>query len=268
MPSPARVATLTLGSVTVIASLACGGDFANTVIAETIRTLEHGGSTEWDQQVQILITTAYDGNGSEDVDTQEELDSIPCPVFKAMDEAVQRADFSGVRRLYGFAEGADEYVGASIGFNESARAETDARMAACGLKADETAPEGADAGEALPEGTAAVAIGALSSKATSDAWDDSVKTILLAAYDANGSGALDEVAEVQAIDCAVWTLLDTQVRATEEVSSEGRPMAGPLRTLYGIAAEGGLRWVGGALGFDASVRSATSDAAEACGLGL
>jgi hypothetical protein len=91
----------------------------------------------------------------------------------------------------------------------------------------------------------------------SDAWDQTVGPMLVAAYDKDSSKKIDTVDEVAAIPCDVLSTMDRAVRS-------GRGGSAALRTTYGFP--GGYIWVGYALGFDEKVRSDADARLANCGL--
>jgi uncharacterized caspase-like protein len=93
-------------------------------------------------------------------------------------------------------------------------------------------------------------------KGGSGEWDDEIKKLMLAKYDLDGSGAIDTPEEVDRIDCAVWSMLDQQIRS----GSRGYD----LLITYGF--KEGFGWVGGALGFDEKVRQSALKRARQCGV--
>lgn len=92
-------------------------------------------------------------------------------------------------------------------------------------------------------------------EAGSSPWDDEVRARMLAAYDSDGSGAIERT-EVRAIPCDVWVALDRAI-------AEGGRYRGLLET-YGF--RGDLMWLGGALGFRRGTRSSAERAMRACGV--
>jgi hypothetical protein len=96
---------------------------------------------------------------------------------------------------------------------------------------------------------------AIKEKGGSSEWDVEIKKLLLASYDLDHSGRIDKAAELERIDCTVWSTMDQQVRAGYRGSS--------LIVIYGFN-DGG--WVGSALGFDAALRSSVFKQASKCGL--
>lgn len=84
-----------------------------------------------------------------------------------------------------------------------------------------------------------------------------VRPLLMAAYDRDGSDAIDDRAELAAMSCDV--LLAVQARYVR-----GGHFSGAMRAVFGI--EEGYGWVGGALGFAEPLRTATDRTMVACGL--
>lgn len=99
-------------------------------------------------------------------------------------------------------------------------------------------------------------IAALKAKAGSDAWDEEVEKILLAAYDKDKSGEIDSEDELAAIPCEVWQTLDKSIRAGAKDAN--------LIESYGFAP--GTDWEGDALGIDEALRKASLARIQACGV--
>jgi hypothetical protein len=91
----------------------------------------------------------------------------------------------------------------------------------------------------------------------SDAWDQTVAPMLLAAYDKDKSKKIDTVDEVSSIPCDVLSIMDRAVKS-------GRGGSAALRTTYGFP--GGYIWVGYALGFDEKIRPDADARLANCGL--
>ena len=79
--------------------------------------------------------------------------------------------------------------------------------------------------------------------------------MLAAKVDSNGSGTIDNAAEVSSVSCDAWKALDDGVKVKWEYG---------IRTIYGF--KEGYTWIGYAVGFAEAVRS-TADAAAAGGGG-
>ena len=91
---------------------------------------------------------------------------------------------------------------------------------------------------------------------TSDDWDAAVTQIVLAAFDTNGSGAVDTKSELKLVTCDTWRAIDAGVQTAWTGSG--------ARAIYGFAK--GYGWVGYAWGFDEKVRKSADKAMKACGL--
>ena len=212
---------------------------AESLVATRIRARpETGGLTPWDDAVAPLLLEAYDSDLSGLLDTAAEASSIACDDWRAVDQGVRRSWTHGVRQTYGFAHGYI-WVGDALGFDPSVRAVVNGRLVDC-LQGDATGP--AVALRAVPAGG-------------STAWDLAVLTILLEAFDSDGSGSLDAAAEVQALPCDVWGALDAGVKQRYQYG---------VRPIYGF--EEGYEWVGDSLGFADSTRQAADAALVGCGI--
>lgn len=90
----------------------------------------------------------------------------------------------------------------------------------------------------------------------SEPWDESVRGVLVAAFDQNGTATLDQPGELAGVGCAGWKVIDELVRQ--------RWPAGLYQT-YGFAL-GDDAWLGGALGIDPSLELAAAAVLDRCGL--
>jgi hypothetical protein len=117
----------------------------------------------------------------------------------------------------------------------------------------------AELGSSAPSGPVSdIARGILSvPNGGSDAWDQTVAPMLLAAYDKDKSKKIDTVDEVSSIPCDVLSIMDRAIKS-------GRGGSAALRTTYGFP--GGYIWVGYALGFDEKVRTDADARLANCGL--
>ncbi len=106
---------------------------------------------------------------------------------------------------------------------------------------------------AVAAGSPAAAI-KLIPDAGSSTWDAAVKIIMVANYDANGSGAVDSSSEISAVPCDVWQVIDSGCRSKWTYG---------VRTIYGLDGSG---WIGDSLGFDEAQQSTVDSKAAACGL--
>ena len=109
------------------------------------------GDSLWDQEIATILVSAYDSNGSGDIDRSAEVAAIPCDVFVTLETAFDRSPLysSAMRTVYGF-PGHLNWIGSSVGFSEVMRAEVDAQWASC---TSEEAPAPAPAAVPLPVGT-------------------------------------------------------------------------------------------------------------------
>lgn len=100
-------------------------------------------------------------------------------------------------------------------------------------------------------------IAALKTKGGSDAWDEEVEKILLAAFDTDKSGEIDKEDELAAIPCEVWDTLDKAIRA-------GGGKDASLVASYGIAPTGD--WSGDSFGIDEKLRKPAVARLQVCGI--
>ncbi len=233
---------------------------ANSDLAERIRAFPEPTEGAWDDDVTRELLAAFDGNGSNELDTVAEIRAVTCDVWRVLDDACQGARGSSIGVIYGFGV---EYgwVGSALGFAESHRPVVADAAMACGVDIDSATgfdrsadydgggrPPGAGGGD--DDGSVGEAIGYLSSEPESSEWDDEVAALMLAAYDTDSSGEIDRAAEVQAIGCDTLESLDHEL--------EG------IVAIYGIAPRYG--WVGGALGFDEDMRDELYARFDGCGI--
>jgi hypothetical protein len=92
-------------------------------------------------------------------------------------------------------------------------------------------------------------------KGGSTTWHDAVSRRVLKRFDANGSGAIDTVAETESIPCSFW-------RDVEHSFDKGG-LGLSMGRLYGFD---GSEWHEAALGFDRSQRVTAYERMQACGL--
>ena len=243
-----------IGFFVVGASDGGGGSSVSSDVSTSISAMNllmEGGSGEWDTAVQALMLEGFDSNNSGAINTAGEVALVDCATWKALDTGVKEKYEYGLRSIYGFEEGYS-WVGYAIGFDESIRVAADASLAACLSGAP--APAAAAAPAAAGGGAVATQIAALPNPASSE-WDESVKKIVVAAYDANGSGMLNTADEISAVPCDAWKAMDDGVKATYGFG---------IRTIYGF--EEGYSRVGSAVGFDEGLRAKADKALVGCGL--
>ncbi len=218
-------------------------------VAQQIRSRpETGGQDSWDAAVKKILLGAYDSNGNGVLDTSAEATALNCDDWKALDDGVKVSWDYGIRTIYGFAPGYS-WVGYAIGFSEGQRgaADTDAHGCLGGTPPASQAPPVPTSGSvsdrirAVPDGG-------------SSAWDASVLTILVGAYDGNGTGTLDNAREVGAIPCDVWGALDAGVKSKYGYG---------VRSIYGF--EPGFTWLGYVIGITEPMRAKADAALVGCG---
>ena len=223
-----------------------GDEAAPAKVDDLIRGLGiQGGSDEWDAAIKPLLVGSFDADRSGSIDSTEELLSMPCEVFVALDEGVRQKWPSGLRQTYGLKAGLS-WLGFTLGFSDTVRAGVDMRAAGC-LGVD--APLG-PAPVPVPVPTPVPTTGPTHDRIRSvpgggsSSWDTTVAGILRGAYDSDASGWLDAAAEVQAVTCDDWRALDDGVKAGWGYG---------LRTIYGFHPD--YAWVGDAVGFSESLRT-------------
>jgi hypothetical protein len=111
--------------------------------------------------------------------------------------------------------------------------------------------------QAQPAADIVQRISALKAKPGSDAWDEEVEKILLAAFDTDKSGEIDKEDELAAIPCEVWDTLDKAIRA-------GAGKDASLIANYSITLAG--NWDGDALGIDEKLRKPAVARLQVCGI--
>jgi len=188
---------------------------AVTSVDQTIRaiTLVSDQSSR-NLAVRTVLLGSYDYDRSGAIDQAREIDAPPCAVWNALGEA-----FPNYTHDFGFDQADMPYLGAVM-LNISARVRTPAfrRISACtrGDEPPETdqsdVEEPADLFE-LPapvedfmgERAAAdiVRYATVPRQGTAD-WARNVRAVLLEHFDGDGSGSLDDPAELRAIPCVVW----------------------------------------------------------------
>ncbi len=215
-------------------------------VAGSIRSLGLlGGSDEWDRAVKQLLVGAYDTDRSGAIDGTAEVMAMPCDVFVALDEGVRQKWPAGLRQVYGFKSGLT-WIGGALGFGEAIRSGADVKAAGCLQGGATTAPAPTPAPPPVTVPTTgptherirAVPAGGSSS------WDTAVRSILMGAYDGDGSGWLDTSAEVRGVTCEDWSAMDDGVKAGWGYG---------IRTIYGFHPD--YEWVGDAVGFSESLRT-------------
>jgi hypothetical protein len=217
--------------------------------AETLRAIPPGGA--WASEARKVLVTLYDASADDVLAEADEVAAIPCPVWRALDEAVRR-DWNGVsfRKVYGFDAGF-RYMGGLLGIPDAQADAARTAMAACGLglppgagaSTPSASPEAVAATSVRPGLTGVAATLAALPQAPLQVADAAVRALLLSHFDADHDGAL-HATEATAVGCDVWAVLDDAARAT--------PDGVGLRAAYGVDPD--LVWAGGALGLDVDAR--------------
>jgi hypothetical protein len=220
-------------------------------VAATLAALPSGPPEVWDAAARALLLAHFDGDHDGALSASEAT-AVGCDVWATIDDAARTSpQGAGLRAVYGV-DPAFVWVGAALGLHPDARVPLRVHLSACQIEAESAAP--------LPVVRAAAEVAAAIRELPgggSDAWDAAVRPILLDAYDADHSGALDAPAEVTAIPCPVWVAIDDGVRVSWTLG---------LRRIYGLAPD--YTFVGPALGLTEAVRPHADAAAEACGLAM
>lgn len=112
----------------------------DTVVSQIQNVQEQGGSDAWDRAVIKILRAAYDRDGSGWIDTEQEVNAIPCDVLLAMDKLIQSYNKgrSGLAWTYGFQPDTRgkrySYLGNALGFSRNMRQTAFARIAGCGVR--------------------------------------------------------------------------------------------------------------------------------------
>jgi hypothetical protein len=194
-----------------------------------------GPSGSWSDAASRILVTAYDADKSGRIDTPAEADAISCEAWTALDRNVRRDwDGTGVRVIYGFDDGFI-WVGDAFEIAEPLRVQLATRAGGCGVSSETSNPNG-DAHEQIQAASGAGA-----------AFDGKVRTALATAFDRSADGMLDSPEELAAVPCKVWEAIELGTRAQWDGTG--------MRAIYGIKSEGGLIWVGDAIGVPEAQRA-------------
>ena len=178
-------------------------------LADRLRQLPGGGSSSWDAAVESLLVESFDADHSGSLDTPQEIDSIPCATWSAIDSGVRVNWNGGLGMIYGF-EADKVWIGHLLGFNEQTRQQAAQRLSSCLASPRESVPLPPSAEQGLGgAGSPAAAIRGFPGGGT-DPWDKRVQALLLREFDTDGSGWLDSAEEV-ALPCPVWGAMDQGV---------------------------------------------------------
>jgi hypothetical protein len=223
-----------------------------TDAAAEVAALPAGGA--WTREVRRILLR-HDADASGSLDQPNEIGAISCALWGAIDAGVRR-DWRGhgLLPMYGFVPG-QLYVGDTLGIDARLAPAVWEAVEACDKAPATTAPPGerATTPERLvpPPATIANAIDGLQ-RGGSDAWDEAVRQLLLATYDADRNDSLG-AAETLELPCPVWEAINRGVRSG---------WADDVGIVYGFRSD--LIWIGGALGLHEDARQAAHDAAERC----
>jgi hypothetical protein len=224
---------------------------ASPTVADEIRDIPNDAG--WSPAVKTVLVAHHDADGSGILEQSGEVDSIDCGTWRALDDAVRDAwSGDGMFVIYGF-EQTHSWTGWAWGFDASQRHRARQRAGACGIDGDRH-----DASQLSRPSDLATTLDRLQALrgAKAAAFADGAREILLAAYDADRSGTIDTLTELDAVGCDIWASLD---------ASSVQAWGLGLRVIYGFDPEGD--WVGDALGFAGELRTAARVATAACEIG-
>ncbi|HMV69021.1 MAG TPA: hypothetical protein PKA64_19390 [Myxococcota bacterium] len=170
------------------------------VVAQTLRSLPHASPATWEPAVRRLLAAAFDRTSNQLLDTAEEVRSLDCAVWGALDAAVRGVRGIGLYQAYGF-EPTATWDGFALGFHADVRAIAGDALHGCGL--DRVAPD------------LEAAARRLRSIVPGPGWRETAGAVMRAALDGDGSGAVDEADEADEAPCAMWEALDGVVRRME-----------------------------------------------------
>ncbi|MDX1493467.1 MAG: hypothetical protein R3253_05385 [Longimicrobiales bacterium] len=166
-------------------------------------------SEEWAAEVRDILQKRFDRDRTGLLDRAVELRAIPCDVWQAM--AATHPEYAyGMGFLAG-----DVYPGDHLGVGPSQRQEMMARAGDCVQATGQSVAD--DAAPAIPEGLSdfldgltAAQIGRAASAVEPGSlrWATLVQNSLVAQYDLDGSGSLDQTDEVTEIPCPVWRTIE------------------------------------------------------------
>lgn len=192
----------------------------------------------WDEVVRGLVLEHWDRDRSGAVDSDAEVEAVGCDFWRTVDAAAD-----GVVETWGIAPESAWHAD-DIGFGLSARDDMMRALDRCGV-IELAEPEAVvlSIDERIARATGA----------GSTDWDETVRVALLEAFDADTSGTLDTVAEVEAIPCSTWSAMDKPIR---------RGWRAGVHVVYGFAP--GNLWSGQLLGFSEAVRAPAAARIAAC----
>ena len=217
-------------------------------VPSQILGLPGGGSSQWDEWVEDLLITAYDSDGSQSLDTPEEVDAISCSVWSAVDKGMLSGNEYTVSfvSVYGFDPDLI-WVGYALGFSESQRSRAYQRASDC-LSGSPPLRDPSDSSVQISQLYAG----------GSNQWDQSLKQKLLEVYDLDGSGSIDSLSELEEIQCPIWKAMDTSFKNGEMKNYD-------FLDVYGFSQRVWLfKWPGESLGFSKEIRTSAYTIAAQC----
>lgn len=237
-----------------------GGHDTSGMIDEVdiICQTDKSGGDMWDVRIKKTFLAYADANGSGEIDAMSELQQIPCPVWRRMDQGVRQDQPAGFMQVYGF-DPRLIWVGAAVGISERLRNQATEYLSACGLTTDmHDAPR--PAGRDVPGSAAGGLLGEVeaicsSEKSGTDSWDGRIARALVGHADRNGSRDIDSVAELELVECEVWRRMDRGI-----VEDQGSA----FMTIYGFDPR--LIWVGSAVGINEALRPQATQYLANCGM--
>jgi len=190
------------------------------------------GSGDWSDGVRGALLQHFDADGSGALDTAGEVQGIPCLVWQST--AATHPSFASE---LGFAAD-DGYLGDRIGVSPSQRSAARAVIQACVGQGFQTSPavvrprtassSGLDRWGA-PTPALTTSLQAIHEIPEEERRQLAAKTLILAFFDADGSGGLDSAAELGATPCEVWTSMEVAFPGYGDrfgITNRGRPYLG------------------------------------------
>jgi hypothetical protein len=105
-----------------------------TEFVVVVGNLPNGGSAAWDQEVHRRLLASFDADGSGRLDRPEEIATLPCIVWHALDDSVRAGGrYETFVGAYGLARPGTAWLGAEIGFDSEIAEDIRQQVAACGL---------------------------------------------------------------------------------------------------------------------------------------
>lgn len=95
---------------------------------------DKAGTDAWDVRIKQILVARADINGTGDIDSVDELELVPCDVWRRMDLGMQRDYGSAFMTIYGF-DPKLIWVGSAVGVNEALRRQATQYLINCGMSA-------------------------------------------------------------------------------------------------------------------------------------